>query len=120
MRSQYPIVDLTTHGAEVVPHRAVDLETLSAELAPIRDALLELFENDPAVRRVALQRLEVTLSITRDGHIAFPTGNAAASLTLTFERRLPSASRRVTKAKTAEGSEAKPAQATEPKVLTLD
>lgn len=102
MRIEYPIVDLTTDGVEVVPHRGVDLETLSAQLVPVRDALLELFKGGPTNSRVALQRLEVGLSVTRDGRVAFATGNATPSLTLTFERRTPAPSTRSTKARPAE------------------
>jgi hypothetical protein len=104
MRIEYPIVDLTTDGVEVVPHRGVDLETLSAQLVPVRDALLELFKGGPANSRVGLQRLEVGLSVTRDGRVAFATGNATPSLTLTFERRTPAPRARSAKARPEEPS----------------
>ncbi len=87
MENAYPVVDLTPSGVEVISQRGVDPGRLSAQLAPIRDALLEVFEEAPAKGRVALQRLEVGLSVTRDGIVAFATGNATASITLTFERR---------------------------------
>lgn len=99
MRTDYPILDLTTDGVEVVPHQRVDVEGLSEQLTPIRDALLELFEGGPKKGRVSLQRLEVGLAVTRDGRIAFATGNATPSLTLTFERRPSPSGTRTTKAK---------------------
>jgi hypothetical protein len=104
MPDTYPIVDMTTRGVEVVPHRGVNLATLGAELVPIRDALLELFGNGSAKSRVALQRLEVGLSITPEGRLAFTTGSVTASVTLTFERRLPAPSTRSTKAKAPEST----------------
>ncbi len=123
MRTEYPIVDLTTEGVELVPHRGVDPETLSAELAPLRDAFLELFKGTSGRARAGLQRLEVGLSITRDGRIAFATGNAIASVTLTFERRPPTPSPRpaaVKPAETAEPEMVKPAETAEPEMVTLD
>lgn len=104
MANEYPIVELTTQGVETVPHAGVDLENLSAQLVPVRDALIELFEDGRARRSVALQRLEVGLSVTRDGRVAFATGNATASLTLTFERRQP-----VPKARSAKPKQSEPA-----------
>jgi hypothetical protein len=101
----YPIVELTTHGAETVPHAGVDLGTLREQLVPVRDALLELFEAGGGKRHVALQRLEVGLSVTRDGRVAFATGNATASLTLTFERRQPATATRTPKPKAAASDE---------------
>lgn len=89
MAHEYPIVELTTHGAETVPHAGVDLDTLREQLVPVRDALLELFEGGTRKRGVVLQRLEVGLSVTKDGRVAFATGNATAAFTLTFERRQP-------------------------------
>lgn len=91
MANEYPIVELTTHGVETVPHAGVDLDTLREQLVPVRDALLELFEGGTSKRSVVMQRLEVGLSVTRDGRVAFATGNATASFTLTFERRQPTA-----------------------------
>jgi len=99
VRTDYPILDLTTDGVEVVPHQRVDVEALGEQLTPIRDALLELFEGGPKEGRVSLQRLEVGLAVTRDGRIAFATGNATPSLTLTFERRSSSSGTRATKAR---------------------
>lgn len=101
MAMEYPIVELTAQGAETVPHAGVDLEHLSEQLVPLRDALLELLEGASSKRTVALQRLEVGLSVTRDGRVAFATGNATASLTFTFERRQPAAATRTPKPKAA-------------------
>lgn len=109
MAMEYPIVELTAQGAETVPHAGVDLEHLSEQLVPLRDAMLELLDGAGAKRTVALQRLEVGLSVTRDGRVAFATGNATASLTLTFERRQPAA--------TARTSKPKPAAARKPKAV---
>lgn len=131
MAMEYPIVELTAQGAETVPHAGVDLEHLSEQLVPLRDAMLELLDGARAKRTVALQRLEVGLSVTRDGRVAFATGNATASLTLTFERRQPAATARTSKPKAAaarkprieaeaevEVAEAsRPAQAEEPSPL---
>lgn len=99
MAMEYPIVELTAQGAETVPHAGVDLEHLSEQLVPLRDAMLELLDGARAKRTVALQRLEVGLSVTRDGRVAFATGSATASLTLTFERRQPAATARGSKPK---------------------
>jgi len=101
-RIEYPIVDLTTQGVEVVTQRGVDLDSLSEQLIPIRDAFLALIEGGSPASRVALQRLEIGLSVTRDGRVAFATGNATPTLTLTFERRLPPSSTRSTKSRAAE------------------
>lgn len=112
MAQEYPIVELTTHGAETVPHAGVDLDTLREQLVPVRDALLELFEGASPKRTVALQRLEVGLSVTRDGRVAFATGNATASFTLTFERRQPAAATRTTRPKAAASDEGPTQKAT--------
>jgi len=111
MQSNYPIVELTTQGMEIVPHRGVDLDSLSAQLAPVRDALLELFKGASTKGRGGLQRIEVGLSVTRDGRIAFITGNATPSLTLTFERRPPAPSR---------STAARVVAAAEPDMVTID
>jgi hypothetical protein len=62
----------------------VDVEELIRQLAEIRDALLTVLED--GAKRPLLQRLEIGLSITRDGRLAFVTEGAARSLTLTLER----------------------------------
>jgi len=80
-------VDLTTDGVEVVPHQRVDVEALTEQLIPIRDALLALFQGRSGRSPVALQRLEIGLAVTPDGRVAFTTGKATPSLTLTFDRR---------------------------------
>ncbi len=108
MQNVYPIVDMTPRGAEIVSHRGIDPDTLTAQLTPIRDALLALFEDPPSRSRVALQRLEVGLSVTRDGIVAFATGSATASITLTFERR------------TTTPRTTKPKAPSQPEVVTLD
>lgn len=101
MRIEYPIVDLTTGGVEVVTQRGVDLDALGEQLGPLRDAFLALFGGGPPGSRIVLQRLEVGLSVTRDGRIAFATGKATPTLTLTFERRPPTSSTGPTKARAA-------------------
>jgi hypothetical protein len=112
MRIEYPIVDLTTDGVEVVTQRGVDLDTLHEQLEPLRDAFLALFAGASPRSRIALQRLEVGLAITRDGRVAFATGSATPTLRLTFERRPTTPGTRPTKPKAA-----RPA---EPDVVTLD
>lgn len=112
---EYPIVELTTQGVEVVPHTGVDLESLSDQLEPVRDALSRLFEAGRGKSAGTLQRLEVELSLTHDGRVAFATGNTSAFLKLTFERK-PSASRtRTTKPKPAAVTEPEAPDLTEPK-----
>jgi hypothetical protein len=113
MAMEYPIVELTAQGAETVPHAGVDLEHLSEQLVPLRDALLDLFEGSRPRRTVALQRVEVGLSVTRDGRVAFATGNATAALTLTFERR-----QRAVGAKTSKPKAAATAERRTPKAAT--
>jgi hypothetical protein len=92
MRTEYPIVDVTADGIHLVPHQRVDVKRLVSELIPVRDALFELFESRPAKTPVVLQRLEIGLSITPDGRIAFATGGVTRSFTMTFERRASKAS----------------------------
>ena len=118
MAHEYPIVELTTHGAETVPHAGVDLDTLRQQLVPVRDAMLDLFEGGTSKRGVALQRLEVGLSVTKDGRVAFATGNATASFTLTFERRQPAPRTPRSKATQSDASDERPraaARASRPK-----
>lgn len=110
MQNLYPIVDVTPRGVEVVSHRGVDPETLNAQLTPIRDALLELFEEPSTKSRVALQRLEIGLSVTRDGIVAFATGSATSSITLTFERRTT----------TPRTAKPKVTETRKPEVVTID
>jgi len=81
--TRYQIVDATTRtGGQVV-----DVERLSEQLIPIRDAFLKLFEGVQAKSRGEPHRLELGLTVTQYGDIAFATGDAQPSLTLTLQSR---------------------------------
>lgn len=83
---RYPIVTLTT-DEELVNRRVVDVEALGEQLVPIRDVFLKLFTGTSSRGRGELHRLELGLTLTTDGNIAFATGSTKPSLTLTLERR---------------------------------
>jgi len=88
----YPIVTLA--GQEV--YNTVDVESLRAQLTPIIDAFVELFDGGRAKGSGELHRLELGLTVTQRGTIAFAAGNASRSLTLTFESRQRSPGTRAT------------------------
>lgn len=106
----YPIVTPTTER-QAVKYRAVDAEALTAQLVPIRDALLKLFERAPSRSRGELHWLEVRLAVTEQGDVAFATGTATPSLTLTLGARTRSPSARPTTSRSA--------AATKPEVVEI-
>ena len=66
--NRYPTFN--TESKKLVP-RAIDVETLSEQLIPIRDAFLKVFDGARARSRGELHRLELGLTITEQGTIAF-------------------------------------------------
>jgi hypothetical protein len=89
---RYPIVTVTSDN-QLVNQGAVDVETLSAQLVPIRDALLTLFDRSSAKGRGELRRLELGLTVTELGKVAFATGTPTPTLTMIIETRTPASSR---------------------------
>jgi hypothetical protein len=74
-------------AGQVGTRRVVDVEKLSEQLIPIRDAFLKLFEGVQAKSRGEPHRLELGLTVTEQGNIAFAIGDTRPSLTLTLESR---------------------------------
>ena len=99
--NRYPTFN--TESKKLVP-RAIDVETLSEQLIPIRDAFLKVFDGARARSRGELHRLELGLTITEQGTIAFTVGDARPTLTLTLESRPRSPNARST-AKSAAGKQ---------------
>src|SRR5262245_61998843 len=85
-KSAYRIVSSpeSHEGREIYP---IDLEVLVSQLIPIRDALLKVFDGVPARGRGEVQRLEVGLTLTGRGVVAFPAEDMRPSLTLTLGAR---------------------------------
>jgi hypothetical protein len=79
--------------------RVIDVEKLSEQLIPIRDAFLKLFEGVQAKSRGEPYRLELGLTVTEQGNIAFAIGDTRPSLTLTLESRQRSPSNRPPRSK---------------------
>jgi hypothetical protein len=73
--NRYPTLD--TKSKKLTP-RAVDVETLSEQLIPIRDALLKLFDGVRSRSRGEVHRVELGLTVTEQGTIAFTIGDAHA------------------------------------------
>ena len=82
----YPTVTLATDD-QLISFRGVYVEKLREQLIPIRDTLLKVFDGVPARSRGELSRLELGLTLTTDGNIAFVTGTTKPSITLTLETR---------------------------------
>lgn len=85
MEETYDIVDLSAGpGVQVEAWGKVNPRNLVEKLIPIRDALTQLIEPNS---KFGLQSLEVSLTLTAEGGVAFiAKGSAEASLTLTFAR----------------------------------
>lgn len=98
--TRYQTVDAATQTGG----HMVDVEMLSEQLIPIRDAFLKLFEGVQAKSRGEPHRLELGLTVTQHGDIAFAIGDAQPSLTLTLESRQRSPS---TRSPTSKSSAAK-------------
>jgi hypothetical protein len=94
--TRYPIVDA---ARQVGTRRLVDVEELSEQLIPIRDAFLKLFEGVQARSRGEPHRLELGLTVTGEGDLAFAVGDTRPSLTLTLEIRQRSPSNRSPRSK---------------------
>jgi hypothetical protein len=94
--TRYPIVD---PARQIDNRRLVDVEKLSEQLIPIRDAFLKLFEGVHAKSRGEPHRLELGLTVTQQGNIAFAIGDTRPSLTLTLESRHRSPSDRSPRSK---------------------
>ncbi|MGH2635561.1 MAG: Pepco domain-containing protein [Actinomycetota bacterium] len=86
MSSSYPLQQLSNTGTVVkVPGGEVDPSDVARQLMPISDAMGRVLDAD---RAGYLQAIEVALSITANGDIAFmKSGGEAAALKLTFSRR---------------------------------
>jgi hypothetical protein len=79
----YPLQQNSKTGTVVkVPGSEVNPSSLQRDLLPICDALSRLVRSAPA----ELSTLEVALSITPAGDIAFMRSSGEAALKLTFER----------------------------------
>ncbi len=80
----YPLQQLSASGTVVkVPGGEVYPGNLARELIPISRAISEVLEED---RGGFLQGIEVSLSITGNGNIAFLKSGGEAALKLTFAR----------------------------------
>lgn len=86
MSRSYPLQQVSTAGTVVkVPGGEVDPSHVARQLTPISDAMGRVIEAD---RAGFLQTIEVALSITANGDIAFmKSGGEAAVLKLTFARQ---------------------------------
>jgi hypothetical protein len=92
MDDSYPLQQLSTSGTVVkVPGGEVHPTHVARELIPITNAISTVLEGD---RRGFLQAIEVSLSITGGGDVAFLKSGGEAALKLTFARHVmaPSAS----------------------------
>jgi hypothetical protein len=84
MDNSYPLQQLSTSGTVVkVPGGEVHPAHVARELIPISKAISTVLEED---RMGFLQGIEVSLSITGDGNIAFLKSGGEAALKLTFSR----------------------------------
>jgi hypothetical protein len=88
MEETYGVVDLSApYGVQVEALGKVNPRELVERLIPIRDALSKLIEPNS---KFGLESLEVSLTLTAEGGVAFiAKGSAEASLTLTFARPKP-------------------------------
>jgi hypothetical protein len=77
----------TVDAARQTGGQVVDVERLSEQLIPIRDAFLKLFEGVQAKSRGEPHRLELGLTVTQYGDIAFATGDARPTFTLILQGR---------------------------------
>ena len=109
----YPIVTVAGDGQVASQNRAFDIDTLSAQLAPVRDAILQLFEGR-AKGRAELKQVEIGLVVTDRGEIAFATGSANPSMTITVGVRQRTTTSRAT------GAKSRAAVAEEPEVVQVD
>jgi hypothetical protein len=89
----YPIVDLTQQVPEAdfpdfTSRSRVNPGNLADELVPIRDAFQRVLSGqDAAGGGFGLKTVEVTLTVTAEGGVAFiAKGSIEGSITLTFER----------------------------------
>ncbi|MGZ5291406.1 MAG: hypothetical protein ACXWX6_01285 [Actinomycetota bacterium] len=85
MTDSYPLQQVSTSGTVVkVPGGEVEPASVARQLLPIADAISSVFEES---RGDFLETIEVALSITADGDVAFLKGGEAA-LKLTFARQV--------------------------------
>ena len=85
MSGSYPLQQVSTSGTVVkVPGGEVDPAHVARQLAPISAALSRVLEED---RDGYLQQIEVALSITANGDIAFIKSGGEAALKLTIARQ---------------------------------
>jgi hypothetical protein len=85
MNNSYPLQQLSTSGTVVkVPGGEVDPANVARELIPICNAIGAVLELD---RSGYLESVEVALSITGDGDIAFLKSGGEAALKLRFSRQ---------------------------------
>jgi hypothetical protein len=83
MTDSYPLQQVSTSGTVVkVPGGEVEPASVARELLPIADAIGSVFEES---RGDYLETIEVALSITADGDVAFLKGGEAA-IKLRFAR----------------------------------
>jgi hypothetical protein len=84
MDNSYPLQQLSTSGTVVkVPGGEVHPARVARELIPICKSISTVLEED---RTGLLQGIEVSLSITGDGDVAFLKSGGEAALKLTFAR----------------------------------
>jgi hypothetical protein len=84
MADAYPLQQVSTSGTVVrVPGGEVHPAYVARDLMPISKAISTVLEED---RTGLLQAIEVSLSITGDGKIAFLKSGGDAPLKLTFAR----------------------------------
>lgn len=90
MDDAYPLQQVSTSGTVVkVPGGEVHPASVARDLMPISKAISTVLEED---RMGLLQTIEVSLSITGDGKIAFLKSGGEAALKLTFARAIAGAS----------------------------
>lgn len=85
----YGVAEITQSEGltDVELHGKVALDDLREELIEIRDAINPIITEVPADGALSLQRLVLSLTVSRQGRILFlMSGSVEASITLTFSR----------------------------------
>lgn len=83
----FEVVDLSTTQTLVEARGDVDLDSLRSQLEQIRDSIAPLLETTGEPGKLALNSIEISLTVGIEGKVWFiAKGTAEASITLTFER----------------------------------
>jgi hypothetical protein len=87
--ASYGVAEITQSEGltDVELHGKINLDDLREELIEIRDAINPIITEVPADGALSLQRLVLSLTVSRQGRILFlMSGSVEASITLTFSR----------------------------------